>query len=165
MSYCYVCRVFDGEYDSIEAIQTFVKKCPQLSDDIICDDLSKSLEMCVQQIMTEQPSHLAIQLLRDIKCLIEGPKLRTQSLETPEYVLRALSDLISIINRVKKNSSKQKKKDLKLDLLVKKLEFFLSWTVANGSALLESLNQINLSIGNSFVKQFLLYFNKIYSYL
>ena len=149
LSYCYVCRLFNGEYDSLEAIQTFIGKCPQLSDNINCDDLSKSLEMSVQQIMVDQPSQVAIESIRDLNCLIEGPKLRTLSLETPEFVLRALSDLISVINKVKKNSSKQKRKELKLDLLAKKLEFFLSWSVANGVVLIECLTQINLFIGKN----------------
>ena len=107
--------------------------------------------MCVQQIVMEQPLQIAIESLHDLKCLIEGPKLRTQSLETPEYVLRALSDLICILNKIKKKSSKQKMKELKIDLLTKKLEFFLSWSVANGSALMDCLTQINLIIGKTII--------------
>ncbi|CAG2107272.1 unnamed protein product [Medioppia subpectinata] len=139
-SYCYICRIFNGEYDSIEAIDIFVQKCPQLCKHINCDDLNQSLQMCVQEVVTEQPSYMAIQLLHDLKCLIDGPKV--QPSKAPEYVLRAFSDLVYIINNVKKKCPKTKRKEL--ELLAKKLEFFMSWSVANGVSLVESLIQINL---------------------
>ncbi|CAG2170747.1 unnamed protein product [Oppiella nova] len=143
-SYCYICRVFNGEYDSIESIDVFVSKCPQLCKRINCQDLSQSLQMCVQEVMTEQPSQMAIQLLYDLKCLIDGPKLKTQCSESPEYVLRALNDLICIINKVKTKCSKSKRKDI--ELLAKKLQFYMSWSVANGLSLVETTVQINLMI-------------------
>ena len=103
--------------------------------------------MAVQQIVIEQPSSLACEVLRDVKSLIEGPKIRMKSLEALEYVLRTLSDLISIINKVKKNIPKHKRKALKLESIAKKIEFFLSWSVPNGKLLESCLNQINLTIG------------------
>lgn len=147
LSYCYVCRLFNGDYESTEAVETFINKCPQLSHNVVCDDLSKSLEMGVQQIAVEQPLHLATEVLKDVKCLIEGPKIRMSSLEAPDYVLRALSDLISIIIKVKKNFPKQKRKDLKLELIGKKLSFYLSWSVPNGNSLKACVHPIDLTIG------------------
>jgi len=109
--------------------------------------------MSIQQVMTRQPSQFAIQLLCDLKCIIEGPKLIAENLETPDYPLRALSDSMLTINKVRKRCSKQKRKTLKLDLILKKLEFYLSWSVANGLSLVNSLREIDGLIG-IFTKSF-----------
>ncbi|XP_054163048.1 uncharacterized protein LOC128960909 [Oppia nitens] len=146
ISYCYTCRLFNGDYDTIDSIEVFIRNCPQLSQEINCDDLNKSLEMTVQQIMTEQPSNMALQVLNDCKHMIDGPKFRLKSCETSEYVMRALSDMIYTVKNVKKKCSKQKRKDLKLDALVKKLEFYLSWTLDNAVMLTESVFQIKFTI-------------------
>ncbi len=148
--YCYVCRFFNGDYNSLESIELLIETCPQLSLNINCNDLTKSLEMCIQQIMTKQPQQFALQLLYDLKCIIEGPKLMIENYETLDYVLRALSDSIQTIIKVKKNCSKQMRKTLKLDLIVKKLEFYMSWTVINGNTLINTLTEINGLIGKNF---------------
>lgn len=147
--YCYVCRLYNGDYYTIESMETFIESCPQLSHNINCDDFTKSIEMCIQQVMREQTSQFAIQILFDLKSIICGPKLMIDINDyASDYVLRALSDSLFIINNAKKKCSKQKRKALKLDLIMKKLEFYLSWSVINGSLLFNSLNEINLLIGS-----------------
>lgn len=97
--------------------------------------------------MSSQPSSFVIQLLNDVKNIIDGPKLIVANYETCDYVLRVLSDIISVMNECKKKCAKQKRKDLRLDLKVKKLEFYLSWTVINSSKLFKCLTLIDVEIG------------------
>lgn len=117
-----------------------IRISPMINEMVPCDSASQSLQLSIQKLIVSSsvPVEFIIELLHDTKCIIENSV-------GGEYVLRVFSDLIRLFKSVKE---KQLRKEWKLNLAQKRLEFYLSWSREYYELLQEELNAIDIEIGN-----------------
>lgn len=150
ISFCYVCRYFNGEVhkNPHEAIAELLGASSVLREATATfDDSRAAIQASIQYLMTSKsvPVAFAIELLEDTK-LIAGKS---------DIGLRFMSDLLLLVKQViaevtevteVKVTDSKKNERKKVKLLQKKVQFLLSWMVANGQELANSAVDIEYEL-------------------
>ncbi|XP_060583391.1 LOW QUALITY PROTEIN: zinc finger HIT domain-containing protein 2-like [Ruditapes philippinarum] len=149
--YCYVCRLHNraGYHGKQSVQQTSWKLSDVLGEGHTCGSVDEAVQFCMRKLVNKQQSltqspEFNISILKDIELIITG----IGENEPLKYLMAALSEICQIFKKAYKSVCKKAKVGGKTSLketlnrlkstyfqVLKKCEFYLSWTQTSGMAL------------------------------
>lgn len=159
-SYAFVCRLYNGEYRDcpIDSVEMLLDISDVLKKNETCGSPTEAVQLSLQRLQerkdgTGDSREFNISVLEDIIKILSGP-----CPERPlEYVMIALSDILSLLKLANKMLTKEMKGKVKTkgdgsDMVlkkqifqgIKKIEFMLGWTQRFGMVLETMVPELQL---------------------
>ena len=149
--YAFICRLHNGEHlaNTLDSSEDMIKLCDSLGQGHVCGAIGDAIQSCIAKLQSgtldiESTLEFNVSVIKDVVCLVAV----TDTNNPLHNVLRALSDVYSMLKQASKQLSKQlktvKKEALRLLLTkrksqlfhcIKKIEFLLSWSQSYGMVL------------------------------
>ena len=149
--YAFICRLHNGEHlaNTLDSSEDMIKLCDSLGQGHVCGTIGDAIQSCIAKLQSgtldiESTLEFNVSVIKDVVCLVAV----TDTKNPLDNVLRALSDVYSMLKQASKQLSKQiktvKKEALRLLLTkrksqlfhcIKKIEFLLSWSQSYGMVL------------------------------
>ncbi|XP_023242358.1 zinc finger HIT domain-containing protein 2-like [Centruroides sculpturatus] len=152
-SYVYVAKKYNGDYCDFpaETVGAILYLSPVLYTNANFNNVSEAVQYCIQKLCIGNGDFFlvreaAVELLKDVSSIFESidPCVPEKS------VINSLSDVIKLFREVKKCSGhfKNKSKVLiekeKLKKSIKKLEYFISWSVEYNTCFQQLISELEI---------------------
>ncbi|KAG8176164.1 hypothetical protein JTE90_012954 [Oedothorax gibbosus] len=133
-SYAYLCRLYNGDLRDFlgEVVDLLFTLSPVLSEGYNYSSLEESLQDSIRKIMesdSKNPVGYVKSIVTDIEAILQGPTNGKAS----TFVLCALHDIkllfLELKDEYKDKSKHDKSLKRRLLLVVKKIEYFMSWSL------------------------------------